>query len=253
MDKLISGARNIGIALSPRQLEQFRVYYRELVEWNLRINLTAIKGYDAVQTRHFLDSLTVSLALSDRVDQRPWGPLRLLDLGTGAGLPGVPLKIVRPEIELVLLDSVAKKTAFLHHLIRRLNLEGVEVVTGRAEELGNLPQYREAFHAVTSRAVARLPALAELGLPFCRIGGLLIAQKKVDAREEVEQAARAIGVMGGALREVKKLHLEEPGEERSLVIIEKVFPTPPGYPRRPGLPARRPVLSQIKDKPGQNT
>ena len=101
--------------------------------------------------------------------------------------------------------------------------------------------------------MARLPALAELGLPFCRIGGLLIAQKKVDAREEVEQAARAIGVMGGALREVKKLHLEEPGEERSLVIIEKVFPTPPGYPRRPGLPARRPILSQIKDKPGQNT
>ena len=166
MDKLISGARNIGIALSPRQLEQFRVYYRELVEWNLRINLTAIKGYDAVQTRHFLDSLTVSLALSDRVDQRPWGPLRLLDLGTGAGLPGVPLKIVRPEIELVLLDSVAKKTAFLHHLIRRLNLEGVEVVTGRAEELGNLPNTGRPFTPSPPGPWPACPPWPSWGFPF---------------------------------------------------------------------------------------
>ncbi|MEE8472003.1 MAG: 16S rRNA (guanine(527)-N(7))-methyltransferase RsmG [Dehalococcoidia bacterium] len=249
MEKLISGARNIGLALTPRQLEQFLVYYRELVAWNRRVNLTAIAGYEAVQTRHFLDSLTVSLALPEIGGQ---GALHLLDLGTGAGMPGVPLKILRPDIELVLLDSVAKKTAFLQHLVGCLGLEGVEVVTGRAEELGNLPQYREAFDAVTSRAVARLPALAELGLPLCRIGGLLIAQKKGDIDEEIERASRAIAVLGGTLREVKKVYLEELGEERSLVVIEKISPTPPGYPRRPGLPARRPLLSPKRAQPDQN-
>ncbi|MFQ5826479.1 MAG: 16S rRNA (guanine(527)-N(7))-methyltransferase RsmG [Dehalococcoidia bacterium] len=240
MEKLAAGAKRIGLDLTPQQLEQFQVYYEELVAWNRRLNLTTIVEYEEVQIKHFLDSLTVALVLPDI---RPSSRLRLLDLGAGAGLPGVPLKIIRPEIELVLLDSVAKKATFLHHLVGRLGLEGVEVVTARAEELARQPTYREGFDAVVSRAVARMPTLAELGLPLCRVGGALIAQKKGEVTEEIEKAAPAIEVLGGRLREVKRLDLEELGEERSLVVIEKVSPTPQSYPRRPGLPSRRPLLS----------
>jgi 16S rRNA (guanine527-N7)-methyltransferase len=243
MEKLAAGAKRIGLDLTTQQLEQFQVYYGELVDWNRRINLTSIVGYEEVQIKHFLDSLTVTLVLPDI---RPPSRLQLLDLGAGAGLPGVPLKIIHPEIELVLLDSVAKKSAFLQHLVGRLGLEGVAVVTARAEELARQPSYRERFDVVASRAVARMPTLAELGLPLCRVGGVLITQKKGAVTKEIEKAAPAIEALGGRLREVKRLDLEELEEERLLVVIEKVSPTPQSYPRRPGLPSHRPLLSPAK-------
>ena len=241
MERLNVGAIKLGLQLNPRQLEQFHIYYQELVDWNKRVNLTRITGYEEVQIKHFLDSLTVALA---------WQPLtpnadfRLIDVGTGAGMPGIPLKILLPDIRLVLLDSIAKKAAFLHHLKHKLGLDNVEIVVGRAEEIAHQPQYRENFDIVLSRGVAPLATLVELTLPFCIIGGSFITQKKGAIDREISQASKAISLLGGRLREVKRVNLEEFTDERQLVIIDKVSPTPELYPRRPGIPSKRPFLDK---------
>ena len=237
MEKLIVGAKKLGLHLSPRQLEQFHLYYQELIDWNQRVNLTAITDYEEVQIKHFLDSLTVTLAWPPRNTD-----LRLIDIGTGAGMPGLPLKILFPEIRLVLLEATAKKAAFLRHLKDKLGLDNVEVVVSRAEEVAYLAQYREKFDLVLSRGVAPLPTLVELTLPFCTIGGSFIAQKKGDTRLEIKQANKAIRLLGGKLREVKEVGLEEFTDQRQLIIIDKVSPTPQLYPRRPGIPAKRPLV-----------
>lgn len=238
MDKLIAGAQKLGYQLSPRQLEQFSVYYRELVDWNRRINLTRITSYEEVQTKHFLDSLTVTLALKVPAKSNR---LHVLDVGSGAGFPGIPLKILMPDISLVLLESIGKKAVFLCHLKDKLGLDDVEIVTGRAEEVGHSEQYREKFDVVLSRGVAPLPTLVELTLPFCNIGGRFIAQKKGEIELEISQAAKAIGILGGSLLEVKRVELEEFTDERYLIVIDKVSSTPAQYPRRPGIPAKRPL------------
>lgn len=240
MERLIAGARGLGLHLTPEQIESFEVYYRELVDWNKRINLTSIVNYEDVQVKHFLDSLSVTLALNSKQAMQQ-SLFSTLDVGSGAGLPGIPLKILYPEIRLTLLDSIAKKTRFLYHLINRLGLDGVEVLTGRAEELAHKPGCRERFHLVLSRAVATLPSLSELTLPFCSLGGIFVAQKKGQINEEVERAKRAITTLGGRLREVKRVKLDEFIEERLLVIIDKVAPTPNRYPRRSGIPEKRPL------------
>ena len=237
MEKLESGAKKLGLQLAPQQLELFQVYYQELIDWNRRLNLTAITDYEEVQVKHLLDSLTVVLAL-----EQPLGKgVKLIDIGTGAGIPGIPLKIVLPDIELVLLDATKKKAVFLEHIVQRLNLEGVQVVVGRAEEIAHQPEYRQQFDLVLSRAVAGLPVLLELTLPFCAIGGRFIAQKKGDLKAEVSTAQRAISVMGGRLTDIKKIELTEFADERWLLAIDKVGETPPQYPRRPGIPAKRPL------------
>ena len=238
MDKLINGAKQLGLLLNSRQVEQFEIYYQELVDWNRKVNLTAIIDYEEVQLKHFLDSLTVMLALKDEA----WAKedFLLLDVGTGAGIPGVPLKILLPEVRLVLLDSVAKKTAFLQHLVECLRLEHVEVLTGRAENMAQEENYREHFHLVVSRAAGKLSTVAELTLPFCREGGLFIALKKGQIEEELGQAGRVIEILGGRLKEVKKVALEGL-ESRFLVVVSKVSPTPQCYPRRAGVPAKRPL------------
>jgi 16S rRNA (guanine527-N7)-methyltransferase len=238
MEKLYLGAKKLGLHLSQAQLEQFEIYFQELVDWNRRVNLTSITGYEEVQVRHFLDSLTVTLAMKPPVGGESQG---VIDVGTGAGLPGIPLKILWPGIRLVLLEATAKKAKFLHHLIGELGLEDVEIVVGRAEEVARLSQYREKFDLVLSRAVASLPILVELALPFCALGGSFIAQKKGDIDLEISNAAKAIEIVGGKLREVKPVDLEEFADERCLVVIDKVSPTPPKYPRRPGIPAKRPI------------
>ncbi len=238
MERLNGGAEKLGLQLNLRQLEQFHIYYRELIDWNQRMNLTAITDFKDVQIKHFLDSLAVTLALKQPIKSEE---LYLIDIGTGAGLPGLPIKIAFPAVKLVLLEATAKKAAFLAHLKQKLGLSDVEIVVGRAEEVAHKAQYREHFDIVLSRAVAPLPALVELALPFCAIGGSFIAQKKGALDQEISQATRAIGLLGGNLREVKRIDLDEFPDERYLVIIDKVSPTPKQYPRRPGMPKKRPL------------
>ena len=240
MEKLNVGAKKLGLHLTPQQLEQFHIYYQELIDWNQRMNLTAITGYEEVQIKHFLDSLTVLLALKQPMGS---GSFQLIDVGTGAGIPGIPLKILLPDIKLVLLDATAKKAAFLYHIKQKLELDGVEIVVGRAEDVAHKAQYREKFELVLSRAVAPLPTLVELTLPFCAVGGSFVAQKKGLIDPELSQAVRAISLLGGNFREMKRVDLEEFTDERWLITIDKVLPTPQQYPRRPGIPAKRPLRS----------
>ncbi|MHB8105783.1 MAG: 16S rRNA (guanine(527)-N(7))-methyltransferase RsmG [Dehalococcoidales bacterium] len=240
MDKLKSGAEQLRINLSPTQLDQFELYYQQLIEWNKRINLTKITDYEEVQVKHFLDSLMVATVL-DLKSGKPG--LEIIDVGTGAGMPGIPLKIIFPDIKLTLLEVTVKKTKFLEYIINELNLKDVKIIVDRAETAAHDVHYREKFDIVLSRAVAALPALAELTLPFCNIGGLCVAYKKGDIKEEVEQAKKAIEVMGGKLREVKPVKLKELDDNRWLVIIDKIESTPAAYPRRPGMPEKRPIIS----------
>lgn len=237
MHYLKTDAAKLGIELSPAQLEQFSIYYRELMEWNQRINLTSITDFREVQIKHFLDSLSAYPALKQPIDNQ-----RFLDVGAGGGFPGLPLKIAFPAIKLVLLEATAKKAAFLRHLTQKLGFDDVDIAVRRAEEVARQPQYRERFDIVLCRAVAQLPVLAELTLPFCTIGGRLIAQKKGDIEAEIDRAAKAIEIMGGSQPLVKRVELGELADERYLVIVNKIAPTPDKYPRRPGIPAKSPIV-----------
>lgn len=245
MRKLIEGAGELGIEFNAGQVKQFELYYRELIEWNKKMNLTAITDYSSIQVKHFLDSLTVILALPQEETER--SDFDIIDIGTGAGFPGVPLKILLPRPRLVLIEPTTKKTAFLRHIIHKLELENIEISNSRAEEAAHLSPYREQFDLVLSRAVALLPGLVELTLPFCRIGGRFVAQKKGDIDEEVNGAKKAIATLGGKLNQIKKIELDEFDDARYLVIIDKIHPTPNKYPRRPGLPRRRPIKEVNKD------
>ena len=236
MEKLLACAQKLGVVLNPLQSGQFSTYYTELIDWNNRFNLTGITDYEGVQLKHFCDSLT----LIPIIEMKPG--IKVLDVGAGAGFPGIPLKIAMPDISLTLLEATAKKAVFLDHLIQKLGLTNVSVITARAEEAAHQAEYREQFEIVLARAVAPMPALVELCLPFCKIGGRFIAQKKGDIIGENQQAAKAIKLMGGFLRAVKKVDLEELADERRLVVIDKAGPTPKEYPRRPGTPAKKPIL-----------
>jgi 16S rRNA (guanine527-N7)-methyltransferase len=237
MDKLHNGARALGIDLSQRQKEQFEGYYRELIEWNRKINLTRITDYEEVQVKHFLDSLSILPYLQKERDE-----LSVIDIGTGAGLPGIPLKIARPGIKLTLLEATTKKARFLQYVIEKLGLRDIETVTGRAEDIAHKKGYREKYDLALSRAVAELPVSVELALPFCTKGGMFIAQKKGDIEQEIRQAAKAIAEMGGKLHDIKPIEIDELKEGRKLVIIDKVELTPEKYPRRAGIPAKRPII-----------
>lgn len=238
MEHLVTGAARLGLSLTEGQLASFEIYYRELVAWNERVNLTAVTACEEVQTRHFLDSL----ACSPVVPALPeGGRMRAIDVGSGAGLPGLPLKIVWPGLRLTLLEATGKKVAFLEHLVGVLALEGVTVLHGRAEELAHDPAHRESYDLVLARALAQMATLAELTLPFSRPGGLVIAPKGADVAEEVRAAARAIALLGGRLRRVVPLDLSPLLSPRSLVVLDKVSATPGKYPRRPGVPAKKPL------------
>ena len=240
MQKLIDGAQKLGINLNDKQITQFTLYYQELVSWNKKFNLTTITDYQEVQIKHFLDSLTVISALTEEESRQPG--FSIIDIGTGAGFPGIPLKVFLSQSRLVLLDSKAKKAAFLQHVIEQLELDDVEVVVGRAEEIAHRSLFRENFTLVVSRAVASLPTLVELALPFCYIGGKFVAQKKGQIEQEVVQASKAIDILGGELNQVRKLELEELSDSRYLVIIDKIYPSPGKYPRRAGTPTRHPII-----------
>jgi len=238
MQKLIEGARLLGLSLTPAQIKCFQTYYDELADWNHRMNLTAIVDYEEVQVKHFLDSLTVATALSK-------APATVMDVGAGAGLPGVALKILYPDIALTLVDSVRKKAVFLNHLVDVLKLDGVQVVAGRAEELAHDAHYRKRFDAVVSRGVARLAVLAELALPFCKVGGVFIAMKKLDAGDEIDEAGEAIDIMGGRIKQMLRVEIDDLSD-RALIVIDKIKPTPDKYPRRSGMPQKRPLLQSTR-------
>ena len=236
---LAQRAADFGAPLSAAQLEAFELYRRELLDWNRRVNLTAVTDPDAVEVRHFVDSLACLPAIEDLLAQ---GAARLIDVGSGAGLPGLPLKLARLEIELTLLDSVGKKTAFLSHLVERLGLGGVRVVTGRAEELGRDPSHREQHEVAVARALAPLPVLLELCLPLVRVGGRLVASRRGDLAAQQRQAERAARELGGRFRPPLAVDLGAGLEGYGLVLVDKAAPTPERYPRRTGLPAKRPLV-----------
>ncbi|MCC6443368.1 MAG: 16S rRNA (guanine(527)-N(7))-methyltransferase RsmG [Armatimonadetes bacterium] len=232
---LQQGASALGLSLDEKALSLFGLYMRELRAWNEKINLTRITEPEEIAVKHFLDSLTCARAASFE------GRGRVIDIGTGAGFPGVPLKIVFPGIRLTLLDSLQKRIAFLDSLIEALRLEEAEAVHARAEDAGRSPKMREGYDIALFRALSSLPALAELGLPFLKKGGRLIAMKGPEGESEIPGARKAIAVCGGEFPEVIRLTLPETDMERRLIVIEKISPTPPAYPRRPGLPEKKPL------------
>ena len=237
MDLLVRGARELGIHLSTPQIDQFQRYYQELVSWNQRMNLTAIVDYQEAQIKHFLDSLTPSLVLSEDIKSEG----RVVDVGAGGGFPGVPLKLAFPGMRLALIESVGKKTSFLIHLVETLGLEDVDLYTGRSEDLGVQSYTRESFDLVVSRGVGRMRVLMEYTLPFCRVGGTVVTLKKGDIKAEIEAAQHAIDVFGGRLGETRDVDLEGLRDDRLVVVVEKIKPTPSKFPRRPGLPAKHPL------------
>jgi len=235
MEALKEGARAVvGLDLTPAQLAAFQTFAQELAEWNARFNLTAIKEPHDVQIKHFLDSLTVLKSL-------PVGPLRLIDVGTGAGFPGLPLKIVRPDLKLTLVEATGKKVRFCQHVAEKLGLEGVRVVHARAEEVGQMVEHRERYDWAVARAVAEMPVLAEYLLPLVVRGGGFVAQKSKDAPAEVQAAEGALRKLGGTLERLIEVELPGVVDPRYLVIVRKTAATPRTYPRRPGLPAKQPI------------
>jgi 16S rRNA (guanine527-N7)-methyltransferase len=240
MQRLIDGARVLGLGLTAEQQAAFQVYYEELVAWNRQFNLSAITEFDQVLVRHYLDSL--SCLLSDEARAILTGPgARVIDVGSGAGFPGIPLKLVCPRARFTLLEATGKKVTFLEHIVARLGLRGIVPVKARAEELGHHPAHREQYDLALARAVADLPVVAEYTLPFCRVGGWVVAQKGESGAAEAWTAEKAIALLGGELRRVLPVELPGLPENRSLVIIEKRAPTPSAYPRRLGMPAKRPL------------
>ncbi|MBK8984766.1 MAG: 16S rRNA (guanine(527)-N(7))-methyltransferase RsmG [Chloroflexi bacterium] len=226
-----------GRPLTAVQLAQFACYLALLLEWNERLNLTAVRQPEAIQQRHFLDSLTCALVTGD-LNGRV-----LIDVGTGAGFPGLPLKILYPELQLTLVESVAKKTDFLLVVAAELGFDDVVVLVERAENLGQMGDHREQYDWAVARAVAEMRVLAEYLLPLCRVGGHMLAQKGEAAAAETAAASAAIRVLGGgaaALTPAPSVGQEKP---HYLVVVPKIAPTPAVYPRRPGMPGKRPLMS----------
>jgi 16S rRNA (guanine527-N7)-methyltransferase len=225
--------KRIGISLSDEQVSQFMTYYEMLVETNKVMNLTAITDFDEVMEKHFVDSLSLVQA-ADLTK-----PLTLLDLGTGAGFPGIPLKIAFPQLQVTLADSLNKRILFLQEVIEALELSGIEAVHGRAEDLARKAEYREKYDLCVSRAVANLSTLAEYCLPFVKIGGQFISYKAGECDEEVEAAKSSVFLLGGKIGGVKKFDLGD--AKRAFVTIEKMQGTSKKYPRKAGTPSKNPL------------
>lgn len=236
MEKLIQETQQLfDITLSPTQVDQLSSYERELLEWNEKFNLTAIRDVEGIRTKHFLDSFSCTLA---------WGakpPFSLIDVGTGAGFPGMALKILYPEMRLTLVESVGKKANFCKHVAATLGFANVEVLSIRAEDVGQMPKHRERYDWAVARAVAALPILAEYLLPLVKIGGGMLAQKGESGPREADSARKALKTLGGRLRPMVKVSLPGLDDERYLIIADKTMLTPSEYPRRAGVPAQKPL------------
>jgi 16S rRNA (guanine527-N7)-methyltransferase len=236
MDSLIREALSLfNVHLTARQVMGLINYERELIEWNQKFNLTTIRDVESIRTKHFLDSFSCVLAW------KAAPPLRLVDIGTGAGFPGIPLKIIYPNIHVTLVESVGKKAMFCQHIIRVLGLEGVEVIQCRAEDLGQRPEQRESYDWAVARAVANLNVLSEYLLPLVKVGGKMLAQKGESGPAEAQSAEKAMKLLGGKLKQLIPVHLPGVADDRFLVVVDKVAATPPKYPRKAGTPMKMPL------------
>lgn len=236
MEKLVQDAQALfNVHLTGRQVIALAAYERELIEWNQKFNLTAIRDAAGIRTKHFLDSFSCVLAWKANP------PANLIDIGSGAGFPGIPLKIIYPNTKVTLVESVGKKAMFCQHVASMLGLEGVNVIHARAEDLGQKREHRERYDWGIARAVANMRVLAEYLLPLVQVGGTMLAQKGESGPAEVHAAEKAIKLLGGEVRNLVSVTLPGVVEERHLVLVDKVAATPPGYPRKPGVPAKKPL------------
>lgn len=235
LEKIQTEIHKINIDVSEKQLHQFLTFYNMLVEKNKVMNLTSITEFDEVVEKHFLDSLS----LASNIDLKK--EIKVLDLGTGAGFPGIPLKIVFPQLEMVLMDSLNKRVLFLQDVISELQLLNISAVHGRAEEMAKKTEYRGKFDLCVSRAVSNLSSLSEYCIPFVKLGGYFISYKSGEIDEEVRQAKHAISVLGGKISKIQKFHLAGTDISRSFIFIEKKKETPKTYPRKAGTPSKNPI------------
>jgi 16S rRNA (guanine527-N7)-methyltransferase len=236
MEKLAHDAQELfHIHLTGRQVMSLITYEKELMEWNQKFNLTAIRDVESIRTKHFLDSFSCVQAWKANP------PSHLIDVGTGAGFPGLPLKILYPGMKLTLVESVGKKAMFCQHIVSVLRLEEVEVVKSRAEDLGQGAKHREQYDWAVARAVANLNVLSEYLIPLVKIGGRMLAQKGESGPAEAQSAEMAMKMLGGKLEQLIPVNLPGVADDRYLVIVEKVAATPPKYPRKPGIPTKQPL------------
>jgi 16S rRNA (guanine527-N7)-methyltransferase len=236
MKKLAHEAQALfNVHITGRQVMALTTYEKELLEWNQKFNLTAIRDSESIRTKHFLDSFSCVLAWKTSP------PSQLIDVGTGAGFPGIPLKILYPNLKLTLVESVGKKAMFCQHIVRVLGMENVEVIQARAEDLGQDPQYREKYDWAVARAVANLNVLGEYLIPLVKVGGMSLAQKGESGPAEAQSAEEAMKLLGGKLKQLIPVNLPGVADDRYLVVVEKVAATPPKFPRKPGIPMKQPL------------
>lgn len=228
-------ADKFGLALSDAQLEQYRTYFQWLVEWNEKMNLTAITDEEGVYFKHFYDSTTLLTVPQFRREGT------LLDVGAGAGFPSLPVKIAAPDLDVTILDSLNKRIGFLNELVAALGLTDTKAVHGRAEDFGKQPGWRDGYDQVTARAVARLNVLAEFCLPYVKVGGCFFAMKGPDAENEVSEAKKAVDVLGGRVVDIVKTALPNEAGTRNIIVVEKIKATPKQYPRKAGTPSKNPL------------
>ena len=237
LTKFKHGLEELNITLTDEQIEQFLQYYEMLVEKNKVMNLTGITEYEEVIQKHFLDSLSLIRVIPDIASQK----LTVIDLGTGAGFPGIPLKIAFPELEITLMDSLNKRILFLQEVIDALGLKKVSAVHGRAEEMASNATHRQQYDLCVSRAVSNLAVLTEYCLPFVKKGGLFVSYKSADSDAEIQEGKKAISILGGKLTSVDKFQLPDSDRRRALGCIKKVKDPPKKYPRKAGTPAKLPL------------
>lgn len=225
-----------GITLTDKQIKQFEIYFKTLVEWNQKMNLTAITEQEEVYMKHFFDSITAAFYYSFPDEAT------VCDIGAGAGFPSIPLKICFPTLKITIVDSLKKRITFLNHLAEQLELTDVSFYHDRAELFGKNEAFREKYDVVTARAVARMSVLTELCLPLCKVNGTFIAMKGPNMEEELSDSKRAVSILGGEVTEMHTFQLPEDNGERNIALIQKVKKTPKKYPRKPGVPNKTPLV-----------
>jgi len=234
---LAEGARELGLDLTHEQLEQFERFQDVLVDWAERVSLTSVKDTEGIQRRHFLESAALIAVLNEHGISLK--DKSLIDVGSGTGVPGLPLKIIEPSLQLTLVEAKQRKSEYLQALLPELGLDDVVVLTRRAEEVGHDPRQREQYDFAVAKALAPLRTLLELTLPFVRMGGIVLAPKGKEAEQEVKEARMALETLKGSVRAIETLPLAEPPQK--VVLIDKDLPVPERFPRRPGMPAKRPL------------